>query len=95
MTAGMIVFFRISLTIVFKFSEPCPDICATVLYDFLEVAGSSMLEKYGRQYQKLLLVICKEYFPRLRKVILKLFFDWVQNIDSDLTLGFVCHPITP
>ncbi|KAK3930721.1 Nucleoporin GLE1 [Frankliniella fusca] len=48
--------------------EPRPDICASLLYDFLEVTGSSMLEQYGRQYQKLLLVICKGYFPRLQRI---------------------------
>lgn len=48
--------------------EPRPDICASLLYDFLEVTGSSLLEQYGRQYRKLLLVICKGYFPRLQKI---------------------------
>lgn len=48
--------------------EPRPDICASLLYDFLEVAGSSMQEQYGRQYRKLLHVICKSYFPRLQKI---------------------------
>ncbi|XP_034239370.1 nucleoporin GLE1 [Thrips palmi] len=48
--------------------EPRPDICASLLYDFLEVTGSSLLEQYGRQYRKLLVIICKGYFPRLQKI---------------------------
>ncbi|XP_021942051.1 nucleoporin GLE1-like, partial [Zootermopsis nevadensis] len=48
--------------------DPRPDICATLLYDFLEVAGSAMYSHYGRQFQKLLHLICKEYFPKIEKV---------------------------
>ncbi|XP_067010642.2 mRNA export factor GLE1 [Anabrus simplex] len=49
-------------------AEPQPDICASLLFDFLEVAGNAMFTNYGHQFQKLLHLICKEYFPRLEKV---------------------------
>ncbi|KAJ9592389.1 hypothetical protein L9F63_015957 [Diploptera punctata] len=48
--------------------DPRPDICATLIYDFLEVAGNSMYAHYGQQFQKLLHLICKEYFPKIEKV---------------------------
>lgn len=48
--------------------DPRPDICATLLFDFLEVAGNSMHIHYGQQFQKLLHLICKEYFPKIEKI---------------------------
>ncbi|KAK6625387.1 hypothetical protein RUM43_005684 [Polyplax serrata] len=48
--------------------DPRPDICATLLYDFLEVAGNDMFKVYGGQFRKLLAYICQEYFPKLEKV---------------------------
>lgn len=48
--------------------EPRPDICATLLYDFLEVAGCEMFKTYGVQFKKMLAYICQEYFPKLEKV---------------------------
>jgi nucleoporin GLE1 len=51
-------------------TDPKPDISATLLFDFLEVAGSAMYSHYGQQFQKLLHLICKEYFPQIEKVLL-------------------------
>lgn len=48
--------------------EPRPDICATLLHDFLEVAGNEMFKAYGAQFKKLLAYICQIYFPKLEKV---------------------------
>lgn len=48
--------------------EPRPDISATLIFDFLEITGSAMYQNYGKQFQKILLLICKEYFPRIEKV---------------------------
>ncbi|PSN53296.1 hypothetical protein C0J52_04659 [Blattella germanica] len=48
--------------------DPRPDICATLLYEFLVVAGNSMYAYYGKQFQKLLHLICKEYYPKIEKV---------------------------
>ncbi|KAK9512146.1 hypothetical protein O3M35_000632 [Rhynocoris fuscipes] len=45
--------------------EPKPEISATILYDVLDVIGSSMLKLYGIQFNKLLHVICKFYLPRI------------------------------
>jgi len=50
--------------------DPRPDISATLLYDFLEVAGSALYSHYGQQFQKLLHLICKEYFPKIKQVLL-------------------------
>ncbi|KAL0272407.1 UNVERIFIED_CONTAM: hypothetical protein PYX00_005386 [Menopon gallinae] len=48
--------------------EPRPDICATLLHDFLEVAGNEMFKAYGAQFKKLLAYICQIYFPKLEKI---------------------------
>lgn len=48
--------------------EPRPDISATLMFDFLEITGSAMYQNYGRQFRKILLLLCKEYFPRIEKV---------------------------
>lgn len=48
--------------------DPMPDICPTLLLEFLEVAGSEMWKVYGVQFQKLLTVLHKQYVPRLEKV---------------------------
>lgn len=48
--------------------KPQPDICASLLFDFLEVAGNGMATHYGSQFQKLLHITCKEYYPRLKEV---------------------------
>jgi len=47
---------------------PHPDITATVLYDFLAVSGHDLQHTYGRQFNKILHAICKDFFPLLRKV---------------------------
>ncbi|XP_046389622.1 mRNA export factor GLE1 [Ischnura elegans] len=48
--------------------KPQPDICASLLFDFLEVAGNGMAAYYKSQFQKLLYITCKEYYPRLKEV---------------------------
>ncbi|XP_071946589.1 mRNA export factor GLE1-like [Antedon mediterranea] len=48
--------------------EPQPDITATVLFDFLQVAGSTLLQTYGKQFLKLLHVLYKDFFPRIESV---------------------------
>jgi nucleoporin GLE1 len=47
---------------------PKPDVTATLLFDFLEVAGHAVLQVYGRQFKKLLAVIASEYYVRIEKV---------------------------
>lgn len=44
--------------------EPYPDISATVLYDFLAVAGHALMKVYGKQFQKLLYTLCHDYYPK-------------------------------
>lgn len=45
--------------------EPLPDICATLIFEFLQIAGASMLQLYGKQFQKLLRTLQGQYFPKL------------------------------
>nr|CAD7405341.1 unnamed protein product [Timema cristinae] len=48
--------------------EPKPDICATLILDFLEVSGYMMFATYGKEFQKLLHIICKDYFTKIQKM---------------------------
>jgi nucleoporin GLE1 len=48
--------------------DPKTDICATLIHDFLQVAGSAMYSHYGQQFQKLLHLISKEYLPKIKKI---------------------------
>ncbi|XP_058461580.1 mRNA export factor Gle1 isoform X2 [Malaya genurostris] len=48
--------------------QPLPDICATLLTEFLQIAGASLWAHYGKQYTKLLQVIQGQYLPALNKV---------------------------
>ena len=47
---------------------PRPEITATVLLNFLEVAGHRLLNAYGKQFIKLLDLVCTEYMTAIRKV---------------------------
>lgn len=47
--------------------DPRPDITATLLFDFLEVAGHALQKTYGNQFQKMLHALCK-YFPKIESV---------------------------
>lgn len=49
-------------------SEPRADISATLMYDCLDITGNAMYQNYGKQFQKLLLLLCKDYFPHIEKV---------------------------
>ncbi|XP_061408077.1 mRNA export factor GLE1-like isoform X1 [Lethenteron reissneri] len=48
--------------------EPMANVTPTVLFRFLEVAGSAMEVAYGDQLWELLDVLRKEYIPRIEKV---------------------------
>ena len=50
--------------------KPMNDITATLVYDVLEIAGSALFEKYGKQFQKLLVVLCQSFFPQIHAVTL-------------------------
>lgn len=45
--------------------DPRPDITATVLFYFLDTAGHSLLNHYGRQFWKLLRLISDDYMPKI------------------------------
>nr|SVE80150.1 EOG090X0755 [Daphnia magna]SVE81348.1 EOG090X0755 [Daphnia magna] len=48
--------------------SPRNDITAAILVEFLTVAGYAMSKEYGKQFQKLLHLICTEYFTMIRNV---------------------------
>ena len=48
--------------------EPRPSVSAVIVYDFLEVAGHAMMKRFGKQFQKLLLILCESYMPKVTKV---------------------------
>jgi hypothetical protein len=72
---------KLQCNCVLSFTDPKTDICATLLFDFLEVAGNAMSCHYGRQFQKLIHLICKEYFPKIKKVLL---LDKQTSVSLDL-----------
>lgn len=47
--------------------EPRP-VTATILFDFLEVAGHAMMKRYGKQFRKLLRILCEEVMPKILEV---------------------------
>lgn len=47
--------------------EPRP-VTATILFDFLEVAGHAMLKRFGGQFRKLLLILCNDVMPKILEV---------------------------
>uniref|UniRef100_A0A1E1XD02 mRNA export factor GLE1 n=1 Tax=Amblyomma aureolatum TaxID=187763 RepID=A0A1E1XD02_9ACAR len=46
-----------------------PDLAATLICTFLEVAGWALARDYGRQFRKVLHSLCKDYFPRLKQCV--------------------------
>ena len=48
--------------------EPRPTVTATIIYDFLEVAGHALMKQYGQQFQKLLRGLCNNFVPKIEQV---------------------------
>ncbi|CAG2247719.1 GLE1 [Mytilus edulis] len=48
--------------------EPLPDITATMTFDLLEVTGHALYRDYRKQFVKLLHVLAKEFFPKLKRM---------------------------
>lgn len=48
--------------------EPLPDVCPTLLTEFLQVAGAEMWKTYKNQFQKLIVFIHQQYIPQLDMV---------------------------
>ena len=46
--------------------EPRPDITATLIHDFLYVAGFALMQSYGKQFQKLLKTLLEDFLPKIR-----------------------------
>lgn len=49
--------------------EPLPEICATLLLEFIQVCGAELWQTYQRQFLKLLLVLQQAYMAKLDEVI--------------------------
>uniref|UniRef100_A0A1B6CGR4 mRNA export factor GLE1 n=1 Tax=Clastoptera arizonana TaxID=38151 RepID=A0A1B6CGR4_9HEMI len=47
---------------------PRPDISATIIHNVLDICGHLAYKTYGYQFQKMLLLLCKDYFPKIEKV---------------------------
>lgn len=50
------------------FTEPSPDISATLIHEFLKLAGFKLSQFYGLQFWKLIHLLYTEYYPRIDKV---------------------------
>lgn len=48
--------------------DPLPDICATLIYETLLIAGHCMMQNFGKQFFKLLLLIQRQYLVKLSQV---------------------------
>ncbi|XP_077996075.1 mRNA export factor GLE1-like [Glandiceps talaboti] len=47
---------------------PRPDVTATMIYDVLTVCGHSMANTYGRQFNKVLVILIKEYYSKIEDI---------------------------
>lgn len=64
--------------------DPRPDICATLLYEFLEVVGHFMYINYGQIFQKVLHLLCTEYYHKMEEVTPKALRGPVARLESFL-----------
>ncbi|CAB4021932.1 nucleoporin GLE1-like [Paramuricea clavata] len=48
--------------------KPHPSVTATMLFEFIKVAGHLLMERYRKQFQKLLLMLYKDFIPAMDKV---------------------------
>jgi nucleoporin GLE1 len=77
--------------------DPQPDVCATILTEFLQVAGYHLWQAYGRQFSKLMVLMQTQYMPRLARVdqggpksrLEKLLADIVRNGKIDPPEGLL------
>lgn len=49
--------------------EPLPEICATLLLEFIQVCGSELWQTYQRQFLKMLIALHQAYMVKLDEVI--------------------------
>lgn len=74
--------------------EPLPEICATLLLEFIQVCGADMWQTYKRQFLKLLLVLQQAYMVKLDEVILSKFDESNnESIRTRLFAHFFCRSI--
>ncbi len=50
---------------------PVNDVTATLIYDVLEVAGNQLAEDYGKIFVKQLVMIYKDFFPKIKEATLE------------------------
>ena len=48
--------------------KPRPSLTATVIFDFLEVAGHALMKRFGKQFKKVLLALCQDLMPKILEV---------------------------
>ncbi|NXD74960.1 GLE1 protein, partial [Halcyon senegalensis] len=48
--------------------EPLADVTATILFDFLEVCGNSLMKQYQAQFWKMMLLLQDDYIPRIEAI---------------------------
>lgn len=48
--------------------KPQPNITATMMFEFIKIAGHLLMQTYHKQFQKLLLLLFKEFLPAIDKV---------------------------
>jgi nucleoporin GLE1 len=48
--------------------KPHPSVTATMLFEFIKVAGHLLMERYRKQFQKLLVMLYKDFIPAMDKV---------------------------
>ncbi|XP_066911176.1 mRNA export factor GLE1-like isoform X2 [Clytia hemisphaerica] len=48
--------------------EPVELVTATIIFDFLEVAGHAMLKRFGKQFEKLLSLVKDELMPKINAI---------------------------
>lgn len=53
---------------IYLFAEPNPDITATLLHEFLKLAGYKLSQCYGEQFWKLIRLLNSEYYAEINKV---------------------------
>lgn len=65
-----------------------PDICPTLLLEFIQTAGSEMWRKYRSQFKKLLTLMHQQYIPQLEKVSVSNIIDVAQSTQQYVLIFF-------
>ena len=55
---------------------PLPEICATLIYEFIQICGYEMWQNYGKNFIELLNLLKNVYFPILNQVKLLIYINY-------------------